>query len=163
MKLMILAIGLTMATIANAQSRFPAITPRSPAGLKPVLEQLSEMHGQYVVEGRMRDGTACTVRVSTTPTEFKISVFDNRPHQALEEWIITPRTRMLSFELRDNPDQRTLLSMRDRIVYPPGSGARDVDLTLYIEVADDGRKVFVRYEDRIKRRNYVCHGYKSKP
>lgn len=160
MKWLALVSSLALAQIAAAQN-FPAIPYRPNSGLKPVLEQLNEMHGRYEIEGRMRDGTACSVRVVTTPASFMITLYDNRPTQELEELVITPANRMLSFELRDNPDKRTLLSLRDRVTYPPGSGRRDVDVAVYIEEANDGRKVFVRYEDRIKRRNYFCSGFKK--
>ncbi|MBX3018278.1 MAG: hypothetical protein KF767_10340 [Bdellovibrionaceae bacterium] len=164
MKWLALVCSLVLAQFANAQTtpNFPAIPFRPNQGVQPVLQQLSEMHGKYQIEGTMRDGTKCSVRVTTSPSEFRITIYDNRPNQALEELVITPATRALAFELRDNPDKRTLLSLRDRVTYPAGSGRRDVDLTVYIEEANDSHKVWVRYEDRVKRRNYFCSGYKTK-
>lgn len=160
MKWLVVVSSLVISQIASAQN-FPAIPFRPNQGVQPVLQQLTEMHGQYKVEGTMRDGTACTVWVVTSPNEFRITLYDNRKSPVLEELSITPATRALAFELRDNPDKRTLLSLRDRITYPPGSGRRDVDLTVYIEEASDSKKVWVRYEDRVKRRAYFCAGQKT--
>lgn len=160
MKWITLIFAGLLAPFAAAQN-FPLITSNPDAGVQPVLLQLHQMHGQYQVRGRMRDGTACIVNVITQPREFKIEIYDNRPNVLLEELIIKPQVRMLAFELRDNPDKRTSLALRDRVVYPKGSGTREVDLILNIEETNDGGKVYVSYEDRIKRRRYFCAGEKS--
>lgn len=131
----------------------------SERGVSHLLMQLSEMHGDYRVSGHMLDGVACEVTVHSSPEEFRFTFNDDlREDEPLEVLTLVQAQRMVFFDLRDRP-KRTLLKLRDRVAYK-GLAPREVDVSLAIEEMDDGRRVHVVYEDKIKRRRYVCSGPK---
>lgn len=131
----------------------------APAGMASLLQELSELHGQYKVDGRMMDGSVCKLSVQARANEFTVVLTDHRPEQILVSMELRPQQRLAFFDLRNNPEVRTELRIRDRIRYV-GAPVREVDLSLYMEEQDEGRKVLVIFEDHIRRRRYTCRGDK---
>lgn len=173
MKWIAVSFGLFLSLSASADKTsdssgtYPLNRPKATSqpthlnyGILPVLQKLHQMHGSYVVEGKMRDSTSCKVVVASFPTHFQVDFYDGRPGAPIETLTLTTQQRFILFELRDNPDKRTALYLRDRITDSKSIAPRDVDLAVYIEEANDSSRVVVRFEDRIKRRNYFCRGPK---
>lgn len=124
-----------------------------------LLERLHEMHGQYKILGHTQTGKDCIVSVNSLESGFRFDYNEDSNSAPLYTLALHPHMRLMDVELRDNPDKRTNIKLRDRLRVA-GKPAEDIDVKLSIEESTDGKSAVVDLEDKIKRKHYFCRGAK---
>ena len=146
----------------QSQNQQPLVVIEPTVGIWSVLEQLEKKHGYYVVWGHMRDGSECHAQINAQQHEFKFEISDSRIENGpLETFVITPSQRLVGYQSFQEPFPTTILNLRDKVTSKNGVAPRSVDITLSIEEEPGVNKVYITYEDRIKRKRYTCIGPKS--